>query len=281
MTLTHQIALGVVLSSFFAWAGWHRRALSQGGAVGAVTVGTIIWGLGSWPWGVVLIAFFVLSSLLSHHKAAAKAQVAEKFAKGSRRDLGQVLANGGLGALLATAYAFYPALALWVAFVGAMATVNADTWATELGVFSARLPRLITTGRHVERGTSGAISLVGTLAALAGAFTIGVIAAACGTWAGVQAGISQGLALLLAAVVGGVLGTLTDSLLGATLQRIYYSSARQRETERRTEPDGTPNIPVRGWPWMDNDMVNFLSSVVGALVAMLVWFVLLGTASSL
>jgi uncharacterized protein (TIGR00297 family) len=280
MNLISQIALGAALSGSVAWAGYRRGALARSGAVGAVIVGTLIWGLGGWSWGVVLIAFFVLSSLLSHYKAAAKARVAEKFAKGSRRDLGQALANGGLGALLAVVYMLHPASILWAGFVAAMATVNADTWATELGVFSRYEPRLITSGRPVERGTSGAISLLGTLAALAGALAIGAIALVCGTWAGRQAGMAQGLALLGAATLGGLLGTLVDSLLGATLQLIYYSAVRHKETERRIDPDGTPNTPLRGWPWMDNDMVNFLSSAVGALTGILVWVVLLGRAAT-
>ena len=52
---------------------------------------------------------------------------------------------------------------------GALAAVNADTWSTELGVLSSGRPRLITSLKPVEKGTSGGVSLVGTLAALAGA----------------------------------------------------------------------------------------------------------------
>ena len=58
-----------------------------------------------------------------------------------------------------------------------MAAVNADTWATELGVLSRTPPRLITSGKVVERGTSGGVSLAGTLAALGGAAVIGLAAA--------------------------------------------------------------------------------------------------------
>ena len=77
---------------------YRRRSLSRSGVLGAVLVGTAIFGFGGWVHGLVLIAFFVGSSLLSHYHVSQKARLAEKFAKGSQRDLGQTLANGGLAA---------------------------------------------------------------------------------------------------------------------------------------------------------------------------------------
>ncbi len=147
---TTQLLAGLVLSSAIGWLAYRRNSLSHSGVAGAVITGTLIFGFGGWTWGVVLIAFFVSSTLLSHWRQADKAGLAEKFAKGERRDLGQTLANGGFGALLAVAvfllvdlpgevrlgnptYAF-----LALAYFGAMATVNADTWATELGVLASR-----------------------------------------------------------------------------------------------------------------------------------------------
>lgn len=259
-----QIGLGLLLSSLVGGLAYWRRSLTVSGWFGAIFVGTLTFGFAGWAWGLTLIAFFVSSSLLSRYKEAVKERrAAEKFAKGGRRDIGQVLANGGLAALCAVAYALFgqPA-AILAAFVGLMATVTADTWATELGVLSSRRPRLVTTWREVEPGTSGAVSLTGTTAALAGSLLIGV-----GLW--ILLLLEAGPAspwLVAVALVGGLGGALVDSLLGATVQAIFaYRDGR--ETERRFAHDGTPTTFVRGWPWLNNDLVNLLSSIVGALLA--------------
>ena len=277
-TLTvEQLILGVAFSIVIAVVAYRREALSSSGAVGAVLVGTTIFGFGGWPWGMLLIAFFVLSSLLSSYKSVVKQGLSEKFAKGSRRDLGQVLANGGLGALLAAAYAAVDHPLLLFAFTGAMATVNADTWATELGVLNRKPPRLITTGEVVEPGTSGGISAVGTVATSVGGLLIGLLAA-LGNGLDAQ-GLTggTGAALVASGFLGGISGSLVDSLLGATVQAIYYTKRRRKETEKSIDPDGTPNTLIRGWRWLNNDWVNFISSTVGAVAAVLVALVLIET----
>ena len=285
-----QLLAGLVLSAAIGWLAYRRNSLSRSGVAGAVITGTLIFGFGGWTWGLVLIAFFVSSTLLSHWRSADKAGLAEKFAKGERRDLGQTLANGGYGAALAIAvfllvdlpgearlgnptYAF-----LTLAYFGAMATVNADTWATELGVLASQAPRLITTGRPVAVGTSGGITGMGTLAALAGAAFIGVCAflfiqaAALATTGSL---LLSDLPLIGIAAAAGLAGSLVDSLLGATVQGIYWCDGCQKETERRVHTCGEATKPLHGWRWLNNDLVNFVSSVAGGLLAAVLGLVFL------
>ena len=268
-----QLGLSLLLSATIGGLAYWRQSLTAGGWLGAILTGTATMGFGGWTWGFALVAFFVSSSALSHYKERVKEQrAAEKFAKGGRRDIVQALANGGVGALIALIYALLGEPPLLLAlFVGVMATVNADTWATELGVLSPHRPRLITTGRTVEPGTSGGITLLGTGAAAAGSLLIGGV-----MLVGLALGApTVGLLwwLLPAALLGGVGGSMVDSLLGATVQAIYrYPNGK--ETERVVGRDGTPNSFVRGWRWMNNDLVNFSSSLVGGLVAVIVYLML-------
>jgi uncharacterized protein (TIGR00297 family) len=265
-----EFALGLALSTLIAALGFWRGSLSFSGAVGAVAIGTALFAGGGVVWGVLLVAFFVTSSVLSHYRARAKEPLAEKFQKGHRRDLGQVLANGGWGALLAVAFAIRPDRVLFVAFVGAMATVNADTWATELGVLSKQVPRLVTSGRVVAVGTSGGVTPLGTFVAFVGAFVIGALAS-LGVFTADPAGNqARGYGLVTSPFLfaaAGLLGSLFDSLLGATVQAIYYCDFDQKETESALHRCGNKTRLIRGWRWLDNDWVNLLASVFGSGMA--------------
>ncbi|MCX7840911.1 MAG: DUF92 domain-containing protein [Anaerolineae bacterium] len=284
MTLT-SLGLGFVLALIIAALAYWRGALAPSGALGALVVGTLVFASGGLAWAVLLIAFFVTSSALSHYKARAKEPLAEKFQKGHRRDLGQVLANGGWGALLALAYAFAPHPILFVAFAGAMATVNADTWATELGVLSKTPPRLITTGRVVPVGTSGGITSLGTFVAFAGALTIGILALLSSFVFPPSSFVfpppsfvlrpSSSVLYLIIIPTAGLLGSLFDSFLGATVQAIYYCDFDHKETEARVHRCGRATRQIRGWRWLDNDGVNFAASVFGSVMAA-VGYVLMG-----
>jgi uncharacterized protein (TIGR00297 family) len=263
-----RIAAGLILSTLIGGLAYQRGSLTRSGWLGAIFTGTPTFGFGGWTWGLTLIAFFVTSSALSHFRHEQKQRLAgEKFEKGGRRDLFQTLANGGTGAVLALIYGLSGAPpALLALFAGVMATVTADTWATEIGVLSPRPPRLATTWRIVEPGTSGGVTVYGLIASVAGALTIGLVITIL---AGVELGAWR-LWPLPAALLGGLAGSLADSLLGATVQVIYRSPTGS-ETERRAAPNGAPNQALRGWSWMNNDLVNLVSSLAGGLAALAVF----------
>ncbi len=258
-----RILAGLILSSVIGGLAYRRGSLTAGGWLGAVITGTLTFGFGGWTFGLALIVFFITSSGLSHFREEQKNRIAgEKFEKSGRRDLAQALANGGIAGLLALIYGLAgqpPALLAF--FAGVMATVTADTWATELGVLSPHPPRLITTLQVVPAGTSGGITGYGLLASALGGLLIGITLLLMqqfeqSAWL---------LWLLPAALAGGITGSLVDSLLGATLQAIYATSSG--ETERRYAKNGMANQLVRGWPLMNNDMVNLISSLAGGVAA--------------
>ena len=269
-----QLSLGFGLALLVSLAAWRARALTPGGAAAALALGTLVFGLGGLAWAALLLVFFISSSILSRAFRRRKLKVEEKFSKGSQRDAGQVLANGGVAGLFSLLHLVFPLSELpFLAFAGTLAAVNADTWATELGVLSRRRPRLITSGKKVERGASGGVSPAGLLAALGGAALIGAVAAWLGpdSPTGLAGANSFGRAFLIIMVVtlAGLAGSLVDSLLGATLQVIYTCPKCGKETERHPiHSCGTATIYKRGWPWLNNDWVNTACAVAGAGLAL-------------
>jgi uncharacterized protein (TIGR00297 family) len=253
---------GLAASGAIGALAYRRGALSRGGVAGAVLTGTTIFAGGGREPASLLITFFVGSSALSHWRKGRKAEAAVVEAeKGARRDLAQTLANGGVAALLVLVGRALPSSPWFPALVGALATANADTWATEIGLLHRRAPRLITTGRAVPPGTSGGISPLGTGAAAAGAALIGAVAA-LGQWAtGVRAG-----RLLPLGLVAGLGGAFADSLLGATVQARYRCPRCVVATERTIHRCGTPTVLVGGFRAIDNDAVNAIASSCGAAI---------------
>ena len=233
------------------------RTLSKSGAIAAVVIGTICVAAG-WSWGILLVAFFVSSSALSRLGAQPKAERTGSIAeKGDERDAGQVLANGGVYAVAALFYLAWPSPAWYALGAGALAASAADTWATEVGTLFGGEPRSIVSGNKVPTGTSGAISLVGTVASVAGALFIAA-GATIATWT----------VSFAAVAIGGIAGALADSLLGGTLQGRRWCDLCATGTERVIHTCGNPSRHVGGFARLDNDAVNAVCSGVGALVAL-------------
>ncbi len=240
------LLFGFALSGIVALLAYRAGALTRSGAVAACAVGLAVFGVGGWLWAAALLTFFGTSTALSRWRKARKDALG--YEKGGRRDAGQVLANGGVAAICALLPLLVPSLtiahvSLW--FLAALAAANADTWATEIGSALGGRPWDLRRGQPALPGTSGAVSVGGTLAALAGAGLIGLLFAP-----------DAGTRLLVTAAGWG--GALGDSLLGAFVQAQWPDPhSPGRWTER---PQAEP--PGRGLRPVNNDLVNLLATLL-------------------
>jgi len=260
-----QLFLGFILAILIAFLAYKAHSLDKSGGFAAALTGTIIFGVGGWQWAILLLTFFITSSALSRAFKKRKQGLDEKFSKGHQRDAGQVFGNGGVATIFAALHFFFPESALpWVGFAAALAAVNADTWATELGVLNPKPPRMITNFKKVvEKGTSGGISSMGTLASLAGSALIGILSASFHP-------MPVPASTFFIVTVAGLAGSLCDSFLGGTIQAMYYCPADRKETEKHPlHTCGAETIHIRGWKWLDNDWVNFACGAFGAVVALI------------
>jgi uncharacterized protein (TIGR00297 family) len=119
------------------------------------------------------------------------------------------VANAGAGVAFAFLAAATPySEAFTIAMVAAFATALFDTTATEVGQAFGRRHVLVTTWRAVPEGTTGGVSVVGTMAGFVGATVL------------VGVGWSMGLiagAAVLAIIIGAFCGSTLESFLGAMM----------------------------------------------------------------
>jgi uncharacterized protein (TIGR00297 family) len=232
-----QTALGISVG--FALLVWMARAATPlaaltGGIITAVLTLAHHPELSSWYHSGLpaLLTLFLLTFAATRFGRGKKQQLGVAEDKRGR-NAAQVAANLGLAGLAAAAALTHPLPGACYAVVlaAALAEATADTLSSELGEVLGGQPILVTTRRQVAPGTDGAISLAGTLAGLAGALLV-VLVAMLTVGIGVSDAVCAGL--------GAAAGLFVDSLLGATAER-------------------------RGW--LNNDAVNFLSTVAAAVIA--------------
>jgi uncharacterized protein (TIGR00297 family) len=244
----------------FALAAIFMKALDGRGFLASVAVGySIILG-GGIQWFVIVAVFFTLGISFTWYKYEYKKKIGGAQEKGGERNWPNILANGGAASLFAVGGHFSPGPAFAILFLGSISTAAADTAATELGLLSKALPRLIThPSMTVQPGTSGGVSLLGFGGAILASLVIGVMALFLGV-------VRSPLLVLLVCVAGGLGGAVFDSLLGATFQRKGYCRVCLKPTEA-LHHCGEPTQKTGGVSFIENNIVNLLATVVGGVAA--------------
>ena len=148
------------------------------------------------------------------------------------RTASQVAANLGVAALAGSFLNRNGTVLAHVAMLAALGEAAADTLASELGQLASAPPRMLLTGKVAAPGTDGAVSVPGTLAGLAGAALLALLARWCFALPWWGCGLGFGTAFF---------ELFFDSVLGQLLEQ-------------------------RGW--LNNDAVNFLSTAASAAMAL-------------
>ena len=246
------------------------RLLSFSGALAAFVIGAIIFGAGGYTLAAPLLVFFFTSSLITWLGREKKCASNTIYQKAGPRDAAQVLANGAVPALLALLYTLstYQSRPFALLYLSSLAAVNADTWATEIGSVLGGTPRSVINWKPCTPGVSGAISSVGTVAALFGALIIPLSVLPFWT-VNLQLLYRPDAAEILTICWAGFIAALVDSLLGATVQGQFHCSVCNQLVESPVHCM-TDAKHVRGLVWFSNDMVNLFTSLSAVLFA---WFI--------
>ncbi len=205
-------------------------------AVAAVVIGFVTW-LGEGYTGITLLAtFFIAGTLATTFKMRIKQQAGLAEQHRGQRTAAQVIANGGVAAILSLlsfiSAQHQPLLLLMVA--SSLSSATADTLSSELGnVYGKNFYNIMNFKKDI-RGLNGVVSFEGTMIGITGSSLIALIYTAQ----------VRCMIHFLWIVIAGTIGNLTDSVLGATLERKHI---------------------------LNNDAVNFLNTLTAALVGLLLY----------
>lgn len=251
------VALATLIATIIAVVARRRSLLNPSGALAAAFLGPAVIATGGWWVGAVLVTFFVTSVMLPRSGATKPA-----------RNWQQVLANGGAALALSTIGLVAAASTFLIAAVASIAAATADTWSTEIGRRFGGTPRSIRSWQPVPKGTSGAISAIGTLATVAGAVTIALLALLFATvFPGLPA-IGFHEAAIIA--VAGIMGSVVDTVLGATLQARFVCMRCGHTSESNAmHLPGHQMVTASGMSWITNSVVNLAAALAGASAALL------------
>ncbi len=260
---------GMLMAAAVAVMSFRFKFLDAGGSVATFLLGTVVFGVGRTAFTLPILAFFILSSILSKMGKKRKTKLVTVFEKTGRRDFWQVLANGGIAGLLVLVWFFFRHDLFFYLYLGSLAAVTADTWGTEIGVMSPARPVSVLSFKRVAHGTSGGITAIGTLGSFAGSLmlvTVGWLSSPAHSAKIV--GVREYLIILFA----GLLAALVDSVLGATVQGRYYCTVCHKITEKKSHCGDTPTLHKAGFQWINNDMVNVFCAIAGVMfVAAGIW----------
>ncbi|MBI4867633.1 MAG: DUF92 domain-containing protein [Candidatus Wallbacteria bacterium] len=209
------------------------RTLDLSGAVAAFGIGVAVLAAAGWGGYTLLLGFFVLGSLATRMGRDTKASLGIAQSNQGARSARNALANGAVPAFMAVMSAVDPDRAplFLAAFASSLAAATFDTVSSEVGEWLCGRTYRILSFEPCAPGQDGGVSLEGTLAGLAAAALISVLAVACSL-----VRLRELPLVLLAAS----LGATVDSLLGDGLERTG---------------------------WLDNEAVNFACTYAAAMAA--------------
>ena len=215
-----------------------QKSLSPEGLIHATILGIGLWTfLSIQGWGLCVL-YLVLGSLATKVKMQEKAKLGIAEKREGARGPENVWGSAAVAMICALLTYVYPTQAsmLKIGFVASLATKLSDTLGSEIGKAYGKTTYLITTLKKVPRGTEGAVSLEGTLAGIIGSVLFSFVALATG--------LLTSLHDVGACVVAAFIATTAESYVGATFQ---------------------DNVP-----WLTNELVNLLNTLIGAMAAVII-----------
>lgn len=218
---------GMTLSYF-------KNKLTFAGSLSGGIIAILVYSGAGLTGFIMMAAFFIMAILATSYKRKEKRKVQDSGHQ-VKRNARQVWANGGMAGLAGALSLFMDPDQIFAIIIAAVfSSAAADTISSELGMVKGKRFINILTLKEDRKGRDGVISVEGCLWGLAASIVIaGIYYAGFGT-------PSHFLIILMA----GTIGNISDSILGASLERKGI---------------------------VGNDAVNLLNTIIAGITAVLLF----------
>ena len=253
---------GFLLSAMIAIFAFKRRSLDASGVIAAIVFATLIFMFGGiFIWALLMI-FFISSSVLTKVNKKILKKPIDLEKKG--RNYLQVIANAGVATIFSVMFYVFQEHIYLVAAAAAIAASNADTWASEIGTLSKGKNYNILTFKEMDKGLSGAVTILGLFASIIGALVIGFFFVLFDSFV---EGFDLAETLKNGFIIsfGGFVGALIDSVFGALIQAKYKDEKTGNLFENKAFAKGS-FVLVSGFALITNDVVNMLSALFASIM---------------
>lgn len=255
------------LTLVFIYFSYKKNILDKTGIITAIVIGIMIFIGGGWKFIAMISAFYILGIATTNFKKSKKRINSITKEKSTTRSYTNVIANGGIASMLAFSNIMIESELLTIAFIGAILTATADTIATEIGLLSKSTPfLLLKPSKKCIKGESGGVTILGLTSSFVSILIIGIIS--------MVLGVINTQYQIIAIIIGGYSGNLLDSIIGGTIQRIGKCTECGNITENMTHHNKKVTI-TRGNKNINNDVVNFISTIFGAIIAVIFYLAII------
>ena len=197
-----ELILLLLFLLFFSYFSYKKKLLNfEGILIGnAVGLAAITYGPNPTLCFLAVVLFFVIGEIASNYSKK----------KHETRNIWNVVGNSLPALAILSLVAIYPehSIIFQIGFFGAISAALSDTLSSEIGYYSSKKPRLITTFKKVVRGTDGGVTRLGEVAGLCGALIIALLYFV----------VYQNIFAFIIIVLAGLVGTNADSLFGALFE---------------------------------------------------------------
>ena len=187
------------------------RIFDMKGTIAALIVGVLILILGSLYWLILMLIFAITAQMVTKFRIQEKTRRMLQEGENGERHASNVIYAAVIGIGIAVIHAAHiGGFPYFLIFSVSFASVNADTFASEIGVFDRNV-YMITGLKKTTPGVNGGVSLLGEGTALLGSFIIALSYIILDFH-------NFNIVLLMLITILGFIGCQVDSLLGALFE---------------------------------------------------------------